>query len=163
MQEAAGTLQVHRGTKRLLEGALRQPTHCHLTHEPNESPPQKAESLKPGRESEEKTPVLRVPGWGHAVGDLLQYSTRWCCILEITLPRGSLYVGWMPAQRCGKHTQAPFEKRSCSLQGKYGFSFLSVYSTGVNTDYEFLTGQLPVKLSKCCCFVWVCDGNFRAL
>lgn len=37
--------------------------------------------------------MLRVPGWGHAVGDLLQYSTRWCCILEITLPRGSLYVG----------------------------------------------------------------------
>lgn len=52
---------------------------------------------------------------------------------------------------------APFKTCCCSLQGKYGFSFLSVYSIGVNMDYDFVTGELPVKLSKCCWFplgVW---------
>lgn len=55
------------------------------------------------------------------------------------------------------HSDAPFKTRCCSLQGKYGFSFLSVYSIGVNMDYDFVTGELPVKLSKCCWFplgVW---------
>lgn len=37
--------------------------------------------------------MLRVSRWGHRVGDLQQCSTRWCCILEITLPPGSLSVG----------------------------------------------------------------------
>lgn len=50
---------------------------------------------------------------GHGVGDLLQYSTRWCCILEITA--SWVPSCWMQAQRCGKHTQAPFEKRCCAL------------------------------------------------
>lgn len=55
------------------------------------------------------------------------------------------------------HTDAPFKTCRCSLQGKYGFSFLSVYSIGVNTDFDFVTGEVPIKVSKCCWFplgVW---------
>lgn len=165
------TAFLHELCKRLLERRKYTEAQRDLLKQPSDNPlpsdtrtkskptPKGRESLMLGRESEERIPV---PRWGHAVGDLLQYSTRWCCILEITLPSW-VPLCWMQAQRCGKHTQAPFEKPCCSFQGKYGFSFLSVYSTGVNTDYEFVTGDLPVKLSKCCCFIWVCDRNFRAL
>lgn len=67
----------------------------HLTHEPNQSPLQKADSLTLGRESEQWTPSAagcRAGDMRAACREVLQCSTRWCCILEITLPCGSLYI-----------------------------------------------------------------------
>lgn len=72
-----------------------QTTHCHLTHEPNQSPLQKADSLTLGRESQQWTPSAVGCRGGEmraACREVLQCSTRWCCILEITLPCGSLNI-----------------------------------------------------------------------
>lgn len=99
------TAFLHELCKRLLERCKYTEAQRDLLKQPSDNPlpsdtrtkskptPKGRESLMLGRESKERIPVLWVPRWGHAVGDLLQYSTRWCCILEITLPRGSLYVG----------------------------------------------------------------------
>lgn len=119
MQEAAGTLQVHRET---CSGST-QTTRCHLTHEPNQNPLWKAQSYT-GRESKQRTPsaVGCQGGDGQAAcNEVLQCSTRWCCILEISLPCGSFYIGW--GLRCGKHTQILLLRHTAFSQGKYGFLF----------------------------------------
>lgn len=122
---------LHELCKRLLErckytetcSGSTQTTRCHLTHEPNQNPLWKAQSYT-GRESKQRTPsaVGCQGGDGQAAcNEVLQCSTRWCCILEISLPCGSFYIGW--GLRCGKHTQILLLRHTAFSQGKYGFLF----------------------------------------